>query len=90
MDMETVAISKFKAVCLEMLQKVRTTGEPLLITKRGRPIARIFPPTPEQNSRDWFGTGRRTCRINGDIVSPLGADAWHAFTRGADGPEDPA
>lgn len=39
----SVAVSKFKAECLSLLQEVAATGEELVVTKRGAPIARVLP-----------------------------------------------
>lgn len=44
--METISISKFKATCLAVLERVRRTGQPIRVTKFGKPIAEIGPPTP--------------------------------------------
>jgi prevent-host-death family protein len=44
--MHTMSISKFKATCLAVLERVRKTGEPLLITKHGVPIAQVLPAPP--------------------------------------------
>lgn len=44
--MEQIEISKFKATCLAVLDRVAQTREPILITRRGTPIAKIVPPTP--------------------------------------------
>ena len=44
--MEEMAISKFKATCLATLERVRLTGQPLRVTRFGKPIADILPPSP--------------------------------------------
>ena len=44
--MHTISISKFKATCLAVLERVRKTGESLLITKHGVPIAQVLPAPP--------------------------------------------
>ncbi len=44
MQEETIMISKFKATCLAVLNKVKQTGQPVLVTRRGEPIALIEPP----------------------------------------------
>jgi prevent-host-death family protein len=44
--MKTVAISEFKARCLGLLEEVKATGEELVVTKRGAPIARVTPVEP--------------------------------------------
>ena len=42
--MEEIAISKFKATCLAVLERVRKTGQPILVTRFGQVIAEIRPP----------------------------------------------
>lgn len=69
--MEEVAISKFKATCLAVLQRVNRTGEPVLVTRFGKPVAEIVPPSPAVQPRRVLGQMRGTGRILGDIVSPV-------------------
>lgn len=77
---DTMPISKFKATCLAVLDRVKKTGEPLLITKRGRPIAQVTPPPlPEAPSKSTFGCMAGTAEILGDIVEPLGEEDWEVF-----------
>jgi prevent-host-death family protein len=77
--MEKMAISKFKATCLAVLERVRTTGKPVQITRFGKPVADIVPPRPPPRPEGWIGSMRETGRITGDIVGPA-ADAadWEA------------
>ena len=80
--METVSISLFKATCLARLDKVKRTGQPLLITRKGEPIAQVNPPTPTRAARTWLGSLRSTGRIVGDIVSPAaGEHDWEALRK---------
>ena len=65
--MQTMAISKFKATCLAVLERVRRTGQPLRITRFGKPVADIVPPAPEPKRRSWLGSMRGTAKIKGDI-----------------------
>lgn len=75
--METIAISQFKATCLRLLERVSKTGQPLLVTKRGMPIAQILPPpAPTAVKTSAFGCMRGTAEQVGDIVGPLAADDW--------------
>ena len=67
---ESIAISEFKATCLAQLESVRKTGRPLLITRRGEPIARILPPPIPEKKQSWLGSFRKTGAIKGDIISP--------------------
>lgn len=77
--MEKMAISKFKATCLAVLERVRTTGKPVQITRFGKPVADIVPPSPPPRPQDWIGSMRDTGRITGDIVGPAGDESdWEA------------
>ena len=78
--MEEMAISKFKATCLAALERVRRTKQPILITRRGEPIAEIVPPSPPPRSAGWLGCAEGTGRIIGDLVAPVvDEDDWEAL-----------
>lgn len=80
--MEEIAISKFKATCLAVLERVRRTGQPVLITRFGKPVAEVVPPRPEARSERWLGSLRDTGSITGDVVSPvISEDDWEALQR---------
>jgi prevent-host-death family protein len=66
---ESVSISEFKAKCLALLDRVDRTGRPLLVTRRGQPIAEVIKPSVPR-STDWIGSAASTARIMGDIVGP--------------------
>ena len=68
--MEEMAISKFKATCLATLERVRRTGRPLRVTRFGKPVADVVPPSPEPPPRAWLGSLRGTLEIPADIVAP--------------------
>ncbi len=79
---ETIAISKFKATCLAVLQKVKRTGRPVLVTRFGKPIASIVPPPTPVRRPDWLGSLAGTATIVGDIVSPaLPEEEWEVLRR---------
>ena len=67
---EEIAISKFKATCLAVLERVRKTGHPVVVTRFGQPIARIEPPVPAKK-RIKLGSMAGTMTIHGDIVGPI-------------------
>jgi prevent-host-death family protein len=72
---KTIKASEFKAKCLQLMDQVERTGEPLVITKNGRPIAQL---APLQGQLDTlFGAHRGLIEIKGDIVSPID-DRWEA------------
>lgn len=78
--MKTVAVSKFKATCLALLEKVMRTGEPILITKKGKPLAQVLPPPPVANSPSWLGRSSGTAKIKGDLIeSVTNPDEWSAL-----------
>ena len=78
--MEEIAISKFKATCLAVLEKVRKTGKPVLVTRFGEPVAELVPPRASRKSKHWVGDRAVTGQIIGDIVSPASAeDDWEAL-----------
>ena len=62
----TVPASQFKAKCLRLLEDIVKEGRSLVITKRGRPIARVTP--LGRSSRSLRGTWRDSVHIRGDIV----------------------
>jgi prevent-host-death family protein len=74
------AISKFKATCLAVLEKVRKTGKSVLVTRFGQPVAEVVPrPVKQRPIRD-LGALRGTARITGDIVSPASdEDDWEVL-----------
>jgi prevent-host-death family protein len=65
-----VAISEFKAKCLALLEQVRRTRQPIRVTRRGKPIAEIVPPTAVQDRASWIASMKDSLEITGDIISP--------------------
>lgn len=77
---EKVTISKFKATCLALLNKVKKTGQPILVTRRGEPIAQVIPPPLPEKPESWLGSFQSTGKIVGEIISPpLDEKAWKAL-----------
>jgi prevent-host-death family protein len=70
-----IPAGEFKARCLKLMDEVRTTRRPIVITKRGKPVARLVP--MEQATPSIFGRMRGTVTIHGDIIGPTGEE-WHA------------
>src|ERR1700674_241846 len=66
-----IAISKFKAKCLSLLEEVSKTKTPLRVTRRGKPIADVIPASSEAEERSWIGSLSDSVDIVGDIVSPV-------------------
>ena len=76
--MKRMPAGEFKARCLAVMEDVSKTREPVLITKRGRPIAKLVP--AERAERDFIGRLEGRVRITGDIESPIEpAEAWEVL-----------
>ena len=79
-DVEEMAISKFKATCLSVVERVRKTRTPILITRHGVPVAQIGPPQPAEQPKSWLGSMTGTMQILGDIVAPASdPEEWEAM-----------
>jgi len=61
-----IPITQFKAQCLKLLDQVSKSGKPLVITKRGKPLAQVTRAVPEK--RSLMGDLRGTAEVVGDIV----------------------
>jgi prevent-host-death family protein len=71
---KTIAAGEFKAKCLSLLDEVAQSRAPLVITKRGKPVAKLVP--LEDEPVDIYGRMKGTAKIIGDIVSPLDDIVW--------------
>jgi prevent-host-death family protein len=67
--MKTIGAGEFKAKCLTLMDDVQSTREPLVITKRGKPVAKLVP--VESKKDNWIGRLNGKMRIVGDIESPV-------------------
>jgi prevent-host-death family protein len=78
--MKEVAISEFKAKCLGILEEVRKTRRPIRVTRFGKPVAEVIPPTAEKNKGKRLGSMAGSMKIVGDIVGPTGSlNDWKAW-----------
>jgi len=77
--MKEIAISEFKAKCLGLLEEVRKTRKPIRVTRFGKPVAEVIPPSPEKPMGRRLGCMAGTGRIIGDIVGSISPDSeWEA------------
>jgi prevent-host-death family protein len=74
---KTVKASEFKAKCLQLMDEVAASGEPVIVTKHGKPVARLVPADAKQ-PKSIFGALKGMGRITGDIISPLDVE-WEAM-----------
>ena len=74
--MKTIKASEFKAKCLGIMDDVAATGEPVLITKNGVPVAELIP--AKRRPKTLFGALKGYMPLKGDIIAPVDAD-WDAL-----------
>jgi prevent-host-death family protein len=72
---KTIKASEFKAKCLALMDEVARTGERLVITKNGEPVAELV---PHKKKRSPFGVWKDEVEIIGDIMSPIDLE-WNAM-----------
>lgn len=72
---KTIQASKFKATCLQLMDEVEATGEVVVITKNGRPVAQLAP--VRVAPKTLFGRGKGRIEVLGDIMSPIDV-TWDA------------
>jgi prevent-host-death family protein len=73
-----VVISEFKAKCIALLRDAQRTGESILVTRRGQPIARVEP-VREVHSERPLGIFRGRMKVRGDIVHADTSADWEAL-----------
>lgn len=72
--MRKIAAGEFKARCLALMEDVRSTRQPILITKRGKPVAKMVP--AEEPKDEIFDRLKSVIKIVGDIESPI--EGWES------------
>jgi prevent-host-death family protein len=74
MDDRYVAAAEFQANCLRLVDEVARQGRPIIITKRGKPVAKLVP--VQREPIDLFGYMAGTAKICGDVISPIEDAGW--------------
>ncbi len=75
MIMKNIPAGEFKARCLAIMDEVQAKRQAVVITKRGKPVAKLVPVEKEQD--DIFGFFKGKIKIKGDIIAPvLGPEDW--------------
>lgn len=76
--MKRISAGTFKTHCLSIMEEVRATRHPVVITKRGRPVAKLVP--VDSGRDDFIGRLEGVVRIVGDIESPIEPlESWEAL-----------
>ena len=71
-----ISAAEFKAKCLKLMDEIARTGKPIVITKRGKPVAKLMPVEPVPRKR-LFGCMAGTVTYEGDLQAPLDVE-WEA------------
>ena len=66
--MKQIPAGKFKTHCLAVMDEVQATGEPVLVTKHGKPVVKLVPAEIKDDSIFGYMAGK--AKIVGDIISP--------------------
>lgn len=64
-----IPAGEFKAKCLKLMDQVKQDHREIVITKRGKPIAKLVP--YEEKLQSVYGCMKGTVKILGDIISPI-------------------
>ncbi len=72
-----VPAGEFKARCLKLMDEINEQGGELIITKHGKPVAKLVPADRPAKPQPMFGFMEGSVKIHGDIVAPLDVD-WES------------
>ena len=73
--MSKIPAGEYKAKCLQVIDDVQRLRMPIVITKRGKPVAKLVP--LDELPESFIGSMQGTMEIIGDIVSPIDVK-WEA------------
>ncbi len=72
---EKIPAGEFKAKCLQVIDEVQRLRTPIIITKRGKPVAKLVP--LDEHPESFIGSMKGTMEVIGDIISPIDVK-WEA------------
>jgi len=79
LSMKSIAAGEFKQTCLRLLDEVGESGEPIVITKRGKPVAQLTA-VSARRVEDWAGALSERGQVRGDLVAPAAEPGeWDAL-----------
>jgi prevent-host-death family protein len=76
--MSTMQASEFKAKCLALMDQVAKTGETIVITKNGKPVAELRSHQPPR-AKSLIGLHKGQIETKGDIIAPISARLWESL-----------
>jgi prevent-host-death family protein len=72
--MKEIAAGQFKNQCLALMDEVQQTGEPLVVTKRGKPVVKLVPIIRDDDN--FFDSMKGRVTITGDIIDTVPLEDW--------------
>ena len=75
-----ISVSEFKATCLRLIERIRTTGESIIITKNGKAAAMLSQAPKLEVPQNIIGMFKDKIKITGDVISPQGTATWNVFS----------
>jgi prevent-host-death family protein len=72
---QKLGAGEFKSKCLQLMDDVQKNRKSIIITKRGKPVAKLVPVEPE--AQNFFGCLKGSVRVSSDIIAPIDVD-WEA------------
>jgi prevent-host-death family protein len=78
-SMKTMLVSDFKAKCIGVLKEVQRTGEPVVVTLRGKPMARVEPLKADKPGKQ-LGRLEGAITVHCDLVRSDTAGDWEMLT----------
>jgi len=72
--MKEIAAGQFKNQCLALMDQVQKTGEPLVVTKRGKPVVKLVPVIHDDD--DFFDSMKGRLTVTGDIINTVPLEDW--------------
>lgn len=76
--MHTIQASEFKATCLALMDQVARTGETIVVTKNGKPVAELRPHR-QPRVKSPLGLHKGQSEILGDVIEPVATGTWKAL-----------
>jgi prevent-host-death family protein len=73
-----IPAGEFKAGCLALMDRVRERGEEYVITKHGKPVAKLVPVKAIEAATSAWGCMKGTVLWYGDLISPIDVE-WDAL-----------
>ncbi|MFZ0311292.1 MAG: type II toxin-antitoxin system Phd/YefM family antitoxin [Candidatus Korobacteraceae bacterium] len=72
--MKEIAAGQFKNQCLALMDEVQQTGEPLVVTKRGKPVVKLVPIIRDDDN--FFDSMKGRVTVTGDIINTVPLEDW--------------